>query len=318
MIDEVKKRLKKFKIDNLPRGHQPIWERHEKEFVLKVVFAGSFGIGNFCLPGFEQTCERDAYSAIDSLDPCNTVYFRNMKQGIVGCVYEKTIIRELVNAKVCDRDAKVSVAFDHNQSEKVYVTFESQGGKIPQEVYNAVKFRRLTNGIRFFVMSEEETLKHALANKMGVETKTKFQEHRVFMPYPEFCPLPTCCETQMKGYITHVVNCQKFSFKPFLSNGPHFDVASKRCLEAIRQIQNLISNAEIKAIRNSRNLKRGELLLVECEDVTKGGVDNFQRATFVECIDDINVKVREPIQELLCEKSMKLRFKNLENFLNFF
>ena len=209
-IDEVKKRLLGFRIKNLP-SQQTIWNPREKIFALKIAFAGAFGIGNFFSKAVNLTCNREVFNLVEENDPRKTVYFRNMNTNIIGAVYEEQIISALDSEEICGKNTKMAVTFDEKGSQRVLITFNNDSyddneDKVAPEVYNAVKLRLIKGGIYFRVMDPISTQQFALDHKMGIIKDSKFQINRTFLAHPELCPLPTCFEVELKGYITHVIS----------------------------------------------------------------------------------------------------------------
>lgn len=286
-IDEVRNRLRHFKIENLPHGHQPIWNKREKVFAVKIAIAAAFGIGNFSIPAINVTCERDAFNMVEDLDPRNTVYFRNMPKNIIGRVYESQIINTLINEGVCSANSKVKVTFDLGQSERVFVSFldeNNDDGKIPQEVYNAVKLRRLKSGITMRVMPPNETLNFAIENGFGRLEDGKYVENRNTMKNPEYCALPTCFEKELKGYITHVISFSKFYFKPHVSFGPDFKQLNTRHNKICSKIEQILKQTELKGLKNTDECSIGDILAVNYDD-------NMERGQVIKILDGINMKV---------------------------
>lgn len=123
-IADIEKRLFHLNIKMLPHGNQPTWKEQEKLFVLKVVFVAAFGIGNCAFPKIDNSTDRDAASALLDFNPNKTFFFRNMKRDVIGSIYEEQVINTLTKEGICDENSKVSVFFDNDRSERVYVTFE--------------------------------------------------------------------------------------------------------------------------------------------------------------------------------------------------
>jgi ATP-dependent RNA helicase TDRD9 len=277
-IIEIKHRLLQLNVKLLPQGHQPLWNELEKQFVLKVIFAGSFGIASFFLPTNNANIDREASSVLNDLNPNRTVYFRNMKRNMQGFVYESQLIESLIKEGVCSRNPNVTVNFD-NCSERVYVTFNSdcKTNKIPREMYRAVKLRRMKNGITLNTMDSLGTLKFAFDNDLVErDAFNDVVEKKIYIENPELCPLPTKFITQMRGLVTHVVNAHKFYFRPYIASGERIE-RDDSYKNIVHKIQRIINHSEVDLISElNRNLKEGDFLLVNRE---RSG--NFERATFV-------------------------------------
>lgn len=286
-IEEIKKRLRNFKIENLPFGRQPIWNNREKIFAVKIAIAAAFGVGNFNIPVIDESCERDAFNMVENLDPRNTVYFRNMPIELVGRVYEPQIIQNLIDEGVCSDRSKVKVTFDYGQSERVYVSFLNEGnddGKIPQEVYNAVKLRRIRNEMRIRVMTSDETLNFAIENGFGYMKDGKYVEYRNTMKNPEYCALPTCFENELKGLVTNVISFSKFYFRPYLSFGPDYQQYDKRHGQICKRIEDILGRTKLKGLKGTDECSVGDIVVVNYEEL-------YERAQVVKIKDGINMKV---------------------------
>lgn len=280
-IEEIKKRLLQLNIKTLPQGHQPFWNKSEKMFILKIVFAGAFGAANYFLPTPGHNIDRETASMLNDLNPNKTVYFRNMDRNLFGCIYEDQIVQTLIREGVCENGSNVSVAFDNNRSERVFVTFAGKPTDsyehIPPELYRAVKLRRLKKGIDLYVMNEGKSLDYA--EKCGLlEYKNgRYVEKKVLIEHPEWCPLPTCFVSEMQGIVSYVISSQKFFFRPYVACGYKL-ATDKRYRDTIQEINRIMNVSNISAISSlERKLSAGDFAIVNRVDV-----GTLERASFID------------------------------------
>jgi hypothetical protein len=96
---------------------------------------------------------------------------------------------------------------------------------------------------------------------LGIFEERKFREIRQLIRNPEFCALPTCCEKELKGYVTHVINCGKFYFVPQVSNGPDFKQPEMRHNIVYRRIKEIIEQTELKVLKSTSEATIGDIVI---------------------------------------------------------
>lgn len=290
-IEEITKRLLQLNIKTLPGGHQPQWNNSEKIFILKIVFAAAFGVANYFLPSSGQVIDRETASTLNNLNPNKTVYFKNMNRNLFGCIYEDQIIKTLIREGVCDNKSKVSVSFDHNRSERVFVTFEGNPSDsyehVPPEMYRAAKLRRLKNGIVLQVMDENKTFEYAQKQDLLEEDEItgRFVEKKALLKHPEWCPLPTCFADEMQGIVTKVISSQKFFFRPYVATGYNLP-KDLRYRDTINEIKRIMNFAKIKTISGLTKKKLADDFVI-----VDRNTGELERGSFIEYINLQNAKV---------------------------
>lgn len=253
-IDEIKKRLHFFKIENLPHPNQPIWPPKEKILIMKIVMAGSFGISNFFMTETQIDTERDAFQMFCDLNPFKTVYCRNMDRTIVGDVYKNQLRETLIEKGVCDENSSVAISFDRS-SEKVFLTFEDSGKdlgfesiQVVPEVYKALKLCKMEGKIELCVMTSQETINYAIERGYGVYEYGEFNMNYPVIEHPEHWPYPTRSTLKMRGFITYIEHCNKFYFCPLIGYNTIHSIPDNRYEKALNDIQNCLDTIEMSPL----------------------------------------------------------------------
>lgn len=294
LIAELKRRLAKFNInesdDNLTLSST------EKLFMIKVCLAAAFGPANFFVPGkWTEADEREAFKAINNMDVFRTVYFKSMDRETFGDIYENQVRDAFKRKDIVDSTNDLKVYFDYPVTEKVYVTFQRDlslvetsdekkvVGKIPPEVYKAVKMQKIVGKLPLSVMSREKTTEFAL-NKglLTVQEGTGLLKRRkITVKNPQNSVEPTSVTLTMRGYVTHVENCNKFWFKPVEAKIENSQMWDNRYKIIISNMQKTIQDeitVKVPASSVKDQLKLGDYLLVNKDE-------ELQRAKLIELKD---------------------------------
>lgn len=298
LIKEIKWRLESQGIKSLDDA--PQWNSKDKLFILKIVIAGAFGPSNFFIPSrTPEYMERETFKTVHNRDLFRTVYFRNMDLRLVGDVYKEQLLKILISNGVIDKTSIVNVTFDAPFSQKVFVTFEAaskvdneeydhdtdvshQVGKIPPEVYKAVKLRQIQGSIKLHVMTEQKTRDYALQKNLVDIVDGLPKKVETFTKFAEFFVDPTTATFKMYGKVKHVETCGKFFFCPVRSFGPGpQDIDDRYDLHA--EYIELLKNYESKAV-DIETLTADRLVIVHFKD-------NIERGYFKRISIDRNAKV---------------------------
>lgn len=292
-IAEVKKRLRHFKLENLPFPNQPRWSSKERILVLKVVMAGAFGVSNFFVTDAAIDMERNAFQIISDKDIFKTVYFRNMDRTIVGEIYKKQLKDTFIEKGVCDKNSNVNIRFDCVGSERVYVTFEGEpgvndygfgSGQVVPEVYRAVKLCKLQGKVELSVMSAQESMSYAINHGYGKCDNSEFQIHYPTIKHPEFWPYPTRSTSKMQGFITHVENCSKFYFCPIVAYNTSNDLTDYRYENVLENIKALMKSATLSPVNVNQKIQSGQFIIYKT-------TNDVQRAEFIRYLKDNLVEI---------------------------
>lgn len=250
LIFEIYNRLKGIGLEPLSGAHKLNWNAKEKQLIIKICIAGAF-IPNFFIQGkSDEDNERDAHKILCGLDPNRTVYFRKMDRKCVGEVYVGQIKENLKELGITDASTDVNISFD---SSKILVEFVNSDvmidtgeyderklrnvsiipGKIPQEIYKAVFYRKLkmsqnrlhTKRFTFKedspnttfdlnVMYQEESEEFAIKHGLAEIVDGQFKMKESFIAEPAYCFLPSFNTKEIFGVVTHIEHLNKFYFQP--------------------------------------------------------------------------------------------------------
>lgn len=296
LVTEITSRLKRLNVELLEYDRQPTWDKRDKMLVLKVCIAGAFGAANFFLPAENsESGERDAARSINEKDLFNTVYLRNMDRKLVGAVYEQQLRNYLMQKRVTDELTNMKITFDTFITEKIYISFEVDNsridnfpvGRIPSEVYKAVKLRMSERNVPLMVMTEEETLRYAEHVGLGKYDDDGFKLIKNTIKRPDLCILPTTNTNYMLGFITHVISPNKFYFRPKCSSNSVENLHSRvgtsvkqvdfRYRTNLADLSELMNTAYMVAISKVGDIKEGSFVLCDYKKVRERG--NFVRRT---------------------------------------
>ncbi|KAJ8924323.1 hypothetical protein NQ315_007116 [Exocentrus adspersus] len=213
LVTELNTRLERMNIRETTGPAKILLSHIEKPLILKVITAGAF-YPNFFIkePVDVETKERDAVKTVGGRDPFKTVYFTGMDPYQPGPLYTKSIKQMLKSSDT--NEQAIVVGFDG--SSKIYIEFKSQeasetisvsmsglqqvtnvvSGKIPYEVYEAIRKRQLQYNFSLDVLPISDAWK--LAEQYGIKKNSTFQtittaadmeERNCFTV--EFNPIPT-------------------------------------------------------------------------------------------------------------------------------
>lgn len=138
-----------------------IRSEEEKSIILKAVICGALYPNFFSTGSNASTSERDTFCVLNGRDPNSTVYFTGFPTEYIRELYVKQIRNFFKDTVVDEQDLdKVRISFDKN-SEKVFITFDSEKqyndeagnnwithryyipGRTQPEVYKALKMRTM-------------------------------------------------------------------------------------------------------------------------------------------------------------------------------
>lgn len=161
LVLELKKRLFNLGIKERFGNRRTNWSEEEKSIILKVVISGAFYPNFFSTGPNNSTSERDTFCVLNGRDPNSTVYFTGFPTEYIRELYVAQIKKFFADTIVDERDLdRVRVSFDKN-SEKVFITFDSEKqynneegnnwithryyipGRTQPEVYKALKMRSM-------------------------------------------------------------------------------------------------------------------------------------------------------------------------------
>lgn len=282
LVDEITSRLYRLRVKELPGDEQPKWNPRDLQLILKVCIAGGFGAANFFVPPESNTdAERDAARVINEMDIFTTVFYKNMNPKLIGPVYEQQLRQILLDKKVISETTNMKCVFTP-LSEKVFLSFEADPsredhfpiGRIPAEVYKAIKLRYLDREIFLKVMSEEETFRYAADVGLGSLSDTgEFKMKVNTIKRPDLCVLPTTATKKMLGKVTHIVSPNKFFFRPTQAAlNEKFEVFYKPNHKKLMQ---MISTAKMVCIANVTNVREGLYVIIDYNKCRERG--NFLR-----------------------------------------
>lgn len=229
MVQELKRRLSNMGMQQMTGRNRIQWNDHQKVIILKVVISGAFYPNMYTTDvQNDPMLEYQVFHALNGRDPTKTVYFSGFTKENVRELYVNAI-QDLFKRVVADRDvSSIGVSFD-DDSEKVFVTFDTEKcnadrrqhwesmratipGRIPAEVYKAIKLRHSPMQLSLLPPAQERKLAadSGIAVMLDREyvPKTVLHEHG-----QDFCRAPRLEDTDT-GRITCVETCSKFWFQP--------------------------------------------------------------------------------------------------------
>lgn len=116
-------------------------------------------------------------------------------------------------------------------------------------------------------MNAKSSFDHAKKENALEYINGEYRQKKPFLQNPELCPLPTSFMSEMIGEVTHVINIQKFFFRPSIGKGLKLPKDDDRYLLKFREINKIINFSEIKSIIDlNRKLKEGDFVVVDCEE----------------------------------------------------
>ncbi|XP_044263984.1 probable ATP-dependent RNA helicase spindle-E [Tribolium madens] len=221
LIREVHSRLKRLKIQQLTGPASIPLSIVEKPTVLKVIICGAFYPYYFIKsPDFGNADAREAVKILNGRDPCNTVYFTNMKLNQPGQIYVRQI-KKLMN----DEDnPNVRIGFDP-QSNKVFVEYKNfrqpeqvtvegrqyiatVSGNIAAEVYAAVRKRQLRVPFRLEILPDTKAWE--FANMTKAKRQNSESEDVNCFTTVDYSPLPTLDIEYITIIVTHIIDAGHF------------------------------------------------------------------------------------------------------------
>lgn len=234
LVMKLQERLKDLNLQSIKGANIVHWEPQDKLLIIKLCLAGAFMPNMFLKGKSDEDTEREVYKGVLGMDHNRTVFFRRMDRDQIGIVYAERIKERLVQHGIADTTEGIKIHFD---STKVYVTFDEQvtmiddednnfeqqqrnnflfPGAVCNEVYRAVKFRKINKTCTFMI----ETLKAAetkeYARKLGIleEIRGKEEVKKKICIWPESNFLPMYNQKEVEGTILYVEHCNKFFFHP--------------------------------------------------------------------------------------------------------
>lgn len=255
--DEVRKRLKAFKIEQIV-GHNCVkWKDTEKPLILKLVLAGAFYPNYFSRSGQGgQINEIDAVKMLGGRDPFNTVYLQNLP--VHAELYTQTIRQAL---KPCSDKMKISIngskAFvefgqnilSSNELNREHKFSSNIPGKVVMPVYRAVKMRQLKITVEIDALRPSEASKRA--RELGLKDADVFNKKPLKNTEQQLSLLPKLYSDCVDVVITHIENAGHFWVQK--NDRPEqdrlvfiFDALNRE--GSIRQVQGEVNIGQIYAV----------------------------------------------------------------------
>ncbi|CAG9856543.1 unnamed protein product [Phyllotreta striolata] len=232
LVDEITQRLERIKVKNLPR--QRHLQHDEGPLILKIITAGAFYPNFFIRIPKSDTTEKDAVKIVAGRSPYNTVYLTGMDHTQPGPLYIRAIKALLAN----DNDIETGMSVGFDGSSKIYVEFKRSTehhtlsvdgrqliadtitGRIPKEVYEAVRKRQLQYRMELKLLPNKEAWKFANDNGLKMENSlvpsnelfpsaSTFQEQNCYSEC-DYSPMPTLDTQWIELKITEFVDAGHF------------------------------------------------------------------------------------------------------------
>lgn len=214
--DEVRKRLKAFKIEQIV-GHNCVkWKETEKPLILKIVIAGAFYPNYFSRSGQGgQINEIDAVKVLGGRDPFNTVYLQNLP--VHAELYTQTIRQAL---KPCSDKMKITVngskafvefgqtSYSSNVINREHKFLSDIPGKAVMPVYRAVKMRQLQMTVEINTLRQSEARK--LVKELGLKDAEVFNKNLLKSLQQKSSLLQEMYPEYMDVIVTHIENAGHF------------------------------------------------------------------------------------------------------------
>lgn len=254
--DEVRKRLKAFKIEQIVGQNSVKWKDTEKPLILKLVIAGAFYPNYFSRSGQGgQINEIDAVKMLGGRDPFSTVYLQNLP--VHAELYTQTIRQALKpcsdKMKISINGSKAFVEFGQNTLSSIEVNREHKfssdiPGKVVMPVYRAIKMRQLKMTVEIDALRPSEASKRA--RELGLKDAEVFNK-KPLMDTEQLSLLPKLHSGFMDIIVTHIENAGHFWVQK--NDRPEqdrlvfiFDTLNKE--GSIRQIQGKVNIGQTYAV----------------------------------------------------------------------
>ncbi|KAG5889433.1 hypothetical protein JTB14_032766 [Gonioctena quinquepunctata] len=235
LVDEIKQRLDHMKISPI-RGQIHLGP-DERPLVLKIITAGAFYPNFFArAPDSVQSDEREAVKMVGGRNPFRSVYLTGMDHLQPGPLYTRAIKDMLKNERERERDmsvgfdgsSKVYIEFTNLETRQEQVTVSVNGrlmltdtipGRIPKQVYEAIRKRQLRYPLSLKVLPVKEAWKWA--EKNGIKKKTVLQgvedmsnasaaRERNCFTEDDFSPIPSLDTEYITLKISEYINAGHF------------------------------------------------------------------------------------------------------------
>ncbi|EFA07562.1 probable ATP-dependent RNA helicase spindle-E [Tribolium castaneum] len=221
LIQEIHSRLKRLNIQKLPGPSSIPLSIVEKPMVLKVIICGAFYPYYFIKSSdFGNVDAKEAVKILNGRDPCNTVYFTNMKMNQPGQIYVRQI-KKLMN---CEDKPNVQIGFDP-QSTKVFVEFKATrqpeqvtidgrqyiatvASNIAVDVYEAVRKRQMR--VPFVLRILPDSKAWEFANMTQAKRQIAESEDVNCFTTLDYSPLPTLDIEYITVTVTHIIDAGHF------------------------------------------------------------------------------------------------------------
>uniref|UniRef100_A0A1B0AZQ3 Probable ATP-dependent RNA helicase spindle-E n=1 Tax=Glossina palpalis gambiensis TaxID=67801 RepID=A0A1B0AZQ3_9MUSC len=241
LVRTIYERLDHCNLNPETSAHSPRWTEHERAIVLKIIIAGAFYPNYFTRTNLNDFVrEHGIYHILCDNDPCNTVYFTNFDNRLIGQLYTRSFKDLFKSAYICPED--IEVRFQPG-SQRVFITFNNEAnfgseniverlmvpGRVRPEIYKAIRMRMSRMTFNLNVMNQDEGIKYALKHGYGSIENGVWRPNKQSNATNGSFVLPTILEKNLIGFITHIENCSKFFFLP---------MSEFECLREIDEILN--------------------------------------------------------------------------------
>lgn len=232
LIKEIRARLLENHVQELQeKGIPNIHEDIDKPLMLKVCVAGAWLPFYYVLQTRNVTSdEREAHKEVEGADIHRSIFFLDTEQKYIS-LYNDILKQFLVKRGICSSVEDIDIM--HNAfTNRVVATFRRNevpenkrdqigvsliDGNILPEVYVAVKEKEISHGtLKVHVMSHSsmrryaQTLNYPMENDSRSSKSLSSSAASVNSSASSF----TLGVSELKGHVTHVVDCGKFFFQP--------------------------------------------------------------------------------------------------------
>ncbi|KAI9579641.1 hypothetical protein GQX74_000429 [Glossina fuscipes] len=260
LVRTIYERLDHCNLNPETSAHSPRWTEDERAIVLKIIIAGAFYPNYFTRTNLNDFVrEHGIYHILCGNDPCNTVYFTNFDNRLIGQLYTRSFKDLFKSAYICPED--IEVRFQPG-SQRVFITFNNEAnfgseniverlmvpGRVRPEIYKAIRMRMSRMTFNLNVMNQDEGIKYALKHDYGSIENGVWRPNKQSNATNGSFVLPTILEKNLIGFITHIENCSKFFFLP---------MSEFECLREIDEILNRSKERNLCSFDNIDKIYNG-------------------------------------------------------------
>ncbi|KAL9890727.1 putative ATP-dependent RNA helicase spindle-E [Glossina fuscipes fuscipes] len=263
LVRTIYERLDHCNLNPETSAHSPRWTEDERAIVLKIIIAGAFYPNYFTRTNLNDFVrEHGIYHILCGNDPCNTVYFTNFDNRLIGQLYTRSFKDLFKSAYICPED--IEVRFQPG-SQRVFITFNNEAnfgseniverlmvpGRVRPEIYKAIRMRMSRMTFNLNVMNQDEGIKYALKHGYGSIENGVWRPNKQSNATNGSFVLPTILEKNLIGFITHIENCSKFFFLP---------MSEFECLREIDEILNRSKERNLCSFDNIDKIYNGMIV----------------------------------------------------------